>query len=108
MRQRLLSSLGRRRGSSRIAGQKERGLNEIQSTAYRQVQQIRGKADGKATEIYAHAYTQNPQAAEFYNFLKSLETYHKIFIKDSTLVLSTESDIFALLKHAATKTKGSP
>ena len=68
--------------------------------------QIRGEADAKATEIYARAYTQNPQAAEFYAFLKTLETYHKIFTKNSTLVLSTDSDMFALLKHAATKTTG--
>jgi modulator of FtsH protease HflC len=94
--------------SARIAGQRERDLNEIQSNAYRRVQEIRGQADAKATEIYARAYTQNPQAAEFYAFLKTLETYHKIFSKDSTLVLSTDSDIFALLKHAATKTTGSP
>ena len=94
--------------SARIAGQRERDLNEIQSNAYRRVQEIRGEADAKATEIYARAYTQNPQAAELYAFLKTLETYHKIFSKDSTLVLSTGSDIFALLKHAATKTTGSP
>src|SRR5882724_4577601 len=94
--------------SARIAGQRERDLNEIRSNAYRQVQQIRGEADAKATEIYARAYTQNPQAAEFYAFLKTLETYHKIFTKDSALVLSTDSDIFTLLKYAATKTKGSP
>jgi modulator of FtsH protease HflC len=94
--------------AARIAGQRDRDLNEIQSNAYRQVQQIRGEADAKATEIYALAYTQNPQAAEFYAFVKTLETYHKIFTKDSTLVLSTDSDIFTLLKHAATKTTGSP
>jgi modulator of FtsH protease HflC len=94
--------------SARIAGQRERDLNEIQSNAYRQVQQIRGESDAKATEIYARAYTQDPQAAEFYAFLKTLETYHKIFTKDSTLVLSTDSDIFALVKHAATKVNGSP
>jgi membrane protease subunit HflC len=90
--------------SARIAGQRERDVNEIQSNAYRQVQQIRGDADAKATEIYAKAYTQDPQAAEFYAFLKTLETYHTIFTKDSTLVLSTDGDIFALLKHATTKT----
>src|SRR6202030_1592579 len=50
--------------AARIAGQKERDLNEIQSTAYRKVQEIRGESDAKATEIYARAYTQNPQAAE--------------------------------------------
>src|SRR5580693_2745687 len=89
--------------SARIAGQRERDLNEIQSNAYRRVQEIRGEADAKATEIYARAYTQNPQAAEFYVFLKTLETYHKIFTKDSTLVLSTESQIFSLLKRAKPK-----
>ena len=93
--------------SARIAGQRERDINEIQSNAYRQVQQIRGEADAKASEIYARAYTQNPQAAEFYAFLKTLETYHTIFTKDSTLVLSTDSEIFALLKHAGTKTTAS-
>jgi modulator of FtsH protease HflC len=92
--------------SARIAGQRERDMNEIQSNAYRRVQQIRGESDAKATEIYAQAYTQDPQAAEFYAFLKTLETYHRIFTRDSTLVLSTESDIFALLKRAATKTTG--
>jgi modulator of FtsH protease HflC len=90
--------------SARIAGQRERDINEINSTAYRQVQQIRGEADAKATEIYARAYNQTPQAAEFYAFVKTLDAYHKIFTKDSTLVLSTDSDIFSLLKH--TKTKG--
>src|SRR5580693_5799897 len=89
--------------SARIAGQRERDLNEIQSNAYRRVQEIRGEADAKATEIYARAYTQSPQAAEFYVFLKTLETYHKIFSKDSTLVLSTESQIFSLLKRAKPK-----
>jgi len=86
--------------AARIAGQKERDLNEIQSTAYRKVQEIRGEADAKATEIYARAYTQNPQAAEFYGFLKSMETYRKVLTKESTLVLSTDSELFGLLKHS--------
>jgi membrane protease subunit HflC len=94
--------------AARIAGQKERDLNEIQSTAYRKVQEIRGESDAKATEIYARAYTQNPQAAEFYAFLKSMETYRRALAKDSTLILSTESDLFNLLKRAAPKPAPSP
>src|SRR6267378_904366 len=94
--------------AARIAGQKERDLNEIQSTAYRQVQQIRGEADGNATEIYAHAYTQSAQAAEFYNFLKSMDTYRKVLTKDSTLVFSTDSDLFGLLKRANAKPQTLP
>src|ERR1700716_2224796 len=94
--------------SARIAGQKERDLNEIQSTAYRRGQQIRGQADAKATEIYAQAYTQNSQAAEFYNFLKSMDTYRKVLTKDSTLVFSTDSDLFGLLKRANAKPQTLP
>ena len=94
--------------AARIAGQKERDLNEIQSTAYRQGQQIRGESDAKATEIYAHAYTQNPQAAEFYNFLKSMDTYRKVLTKDTTLVFSTDSDLFGLLKRANAKPQTLP
>jgi len=94
--------------AARIAGQKERDLNEIQSTAYRKVQEIRGEADAKATEIYARAYTQNPQAAEFYAFLKSMETYRKVLTKESTIVLSTDSDLFGLLKRAGAKPGPSP
>ena len=86
--------------AARIAGQKERDLNEIQSTAYRKGAGIRGQADAKATEIYARAYTQNPQAAEFYSFLKSMETYRRVLTKDSTLVLSTDSDLFRYLRHS--------
>jgi membrane protease subunit HflC len=94
--------------AARIAGQKERDLNEIQSTAYRKVQEIRGESDAKATEIYARAYTQNPQASEFYAFLKSLETYRKVLNKESTLVLSTDSDLFNLLKRATAKPTTAP
>jgi membrane protease subunit HflC len=89
--------------AARIAGQKERDLNEIQSTAYRKVQEIRGQSDARATEIYAKAYTQNPQAAEFYGFLKSMETYRKVLTKESTLILSTDSDLFNLLKRSSAK-----
>ena len=94
--------------SARIAGQRERDLNEIQSNAYLQVQKIRGEADAKASEIYATAYTQDSQAAEFYTFLKTLDAYRKIFTKDSTIVLSTDSQLFRLLKNAGARTVASP
>lgn len=90
--------------AARITGNKERDLNEIQSTAYKQVQEIRGEADAKASAIYAKAYTQKPEAAEFYRFLKSMETYGKVINNDSTLVLSTNSDLFSLLKKVEGKT----
>jgi membrane protease subunit HflC len=86
--------------AARIAGQRDRDLNEIESTAYRQVQQIRGQADAKASEIYARAYTQSPHAAEFYSFLKSMATYRRVLTKESTLVLSTDSDLLRYLRRS--------
>jgi membrane protease subunit HflC len=89
--------------AARITGNKERDINEIESMAYKRVQEIRGEADAKATEIYAQAYTQRPEAAEFFKFIKSMETYRKILNQDATIVLSTDSDLFALLKRIGRK-----
>jgi membrane protease subunit HflC len=91
--------------AARINGNKDRDLNQIESTAYKQVQQIQGEADAKATEIYAKAYAQKPEAAEFYKFTKSMETYRKVINNDATIVLSTNSDLFALLKQVERKNK---
>jgi membrane protease subunit HflC len=89
--------------AARINGKKERDINEIESTAYKRVQEIHGEADAKATEIYARAYTQKPEAAEFFKFTKSMETYRKILNGDATIVLSTNSDLFELLKRVEKK-----
>jgi membrane protease subunit HflC len=89
--------------AARINGNKERDINEIESTAYKRVQEIRGEADAKATEIYAGAYTQRPEATEFFKFMKVMETYRKVLNHDATIVLSTDSDLFALLKRIEKK-----
>ncbi|MEY3395627.1 MAG: hypothetical protein RL346_1863 [Verrucomicrobiota bacterium] len=88
--------------AARILGDKERDLNEISSKAYKEVQTIRGQADAKASEIYARAYGQNPKAAELYEFIKTMEMYRKTMGKQSTLLLSTDSDLFRFLKAAET------
>ncbi|MFM8443914.1 MAG: protease modulator HflC [Methylococcus sp.] len=89
--------------AARIHGNKDRDINEIESTAYKRVQEIRGEADAKATEIYASAYNQTPQAADFYRFTKSMDTYRKIIGGEATVVLSTNSDLFSLLKRIEPK-----
>ena len=89
--------------AARINGNRARDLNEIESTAYKQVQEIQGEADAKATEIYALAYAQNAESAGFYKFLKSMETYRKVINTDATIVLSTNSDLFTLLKKVDQK-----
>lgn len=86
--------------AARIRGEKERELKRIVSEAYRQSEEIRGRADAQATEIYAQAYNQNPQTRELYAFLKSLETYKSTFDPQTTLILSTDSDLFKYLKKS--------
>jgi membrane protease subunit HflC len=89
--------------AARITGKKERDINEIESAAYKRVQEIHGEADARATAIYAQAYTQKPEAAEFFKFSKSMETYRRILSGDATIVLSTNSDLFELLKRIEQK-----
>jgi membrane protease subunit HflC len=85
--------------AARIIGNKERDLKKIESEAYKQVEEISGKADATATEIYAAAYNQSPEALEFYEFTKTMETYQDILGGDSTVILSTNSDLFKYLKN---------
>ncbi|MDL1967069.1 MAG: protease modulator HflC [Deltaproteobacteria bacterium] len=79
----------------KILGEKERDLKQITSQAYKVAQEIKGKADAEATKIYAEAYGLDPG---FYSFVKTLETYKTALDKNSSLVLSTDSDFFKYLK----------
>ncbi len=87
--------------AARIRGNMTRDLNRIQSEAYRKVEEIRGEGDAKAAEVYANAYNQSPDAAQFYEFTRTLETYKSVISPDSTLIMSTDSDLFRLLKHTS-------
>lgn len=91
--------------AAKITGNKERELQQITSEAYKAVQKIRGEADATATEIYAKAYNQSPEARELYTFLRTMETYKKIATNEVTLVLSTETEVFRLLKSSAAVNK---
>lgn len=83
--------------AAKILGDMERDLRKIESEAYKTVQVTMGEADAKATEIYAKAFNQSPEAAEFYEFVRTLELYGAV-LEGSTVVLSTDSDLFKYLK----------
>ncbi len=78
-----------------ILGTVERRLKEIISTANREAVTIKGKADAEATKIYGEAYSQD---ADFYGFQKTLESYPTIVGNNTSLVLSSESDLYQFLK----------
>jgi modulator of FtsH protease HflC len=80
--------------AARIAGEKDRQLRVIESEAYRTAQEIRGKADAAAADIYAAAYNRDP---DFYRFLKSMGTLEESFDPETVLVLSTENELLRYL-----------
>ena len=84
--------------AARINGRRERELREVESIAYKRVQELRGEADAEATRIYANAYDKSVEARDFYGFLKTLDTYRTILGNRTSVVLSTDSELFRLLE----------
>ncbi len=83
--------------SAEIRGQKEKELLEIESEAFKTAEQIRGNADAEATAIYANAYNRDP---DFYQFMKTLETYRASLDQNVTLILSSNSEFLKYLKNS--------
>ena len=81
-----------------IEGQMKKELNQISSEAYKVAEEIKGKADAKAIDIYADAYNKDP---EFYAFLKTLDTYKDTIDEETTVILTTDSEYLTYLKDTA-------
>jgi membrane protease subunit HflC len=79
----------------KIEGDMEKDLKQITSEAYKTAQEIKGKADAEATMIYAQAFGKDP---DFYSFMQTLDTYKETMNKDSSLVLSTDSEFLKYFK----------
>ena len=79
----------------KIEGDMEKLLKQITSEAYRKAQELKGTADAEATLIYSKAFGKDP---DFYSFLQTLEIYKETMDKDSSLVLSTDSDFLRYFK----------
>ncbi len=79
----------------KIEGDMEKDLKLITSDAYRKGEVIKGKADAEATLIYAQAFGKDP---DFYSFIQTLDIYKETMDKNSTLILSTDSDFLKFFK----------
>jgi membrane protease subunit HflC len=80
--------------AARIRADADRDRTVILARAYEESQRLRGTGEAEATTIYAQTFADDP---EFYAFVRSLEAYERLLDSDSTLVLSTESDLFRYL-----------
>ena len=83
--------------ASKINGEKERDLKTIQSAAFRQAEEIMGRADARATSVYAGAYNQSASSRDLYSFVKSMETLEQTFDTTTTVIISTNSELYKYL-----------
>jgi membrane protease subunit HflC len=83
--------------AAEIRGQKERDVLAATSVGYKSAQELKGKADAKATSIYARAYGRDPS---FYEFWKSMDTLQTALDKNATVILSTDSELLKYMKES--------
>jgi membrane protease subunit HflC len=84
--------------ASKINGEKERELKRILSEATRKAEEIRGNADAEAAAIYANAYNQSAQSRDLYAFIKSMDALKSTIGEKTSVILSTDSELFQYLK----------
>jgi len=76
----------------------DRQVTVIQANAYRDGQIIRGEGDARAADIYARAFTKDP---EFYSFYRSIDAYRNSMGKEGDLlVLDPDNDFFRYLNQS--------
>ena len=80
--------------AQKIRAATDRDKTVILAEAYKTAQQIRGEGEAKALDIYATSFSKDP---DFYEFLRTLETYEKVIDKKTTLVLPVDSKLFKAL-----------
>ncbi|MEQ8764890.1 MAG: protease modulator HflC [Planctomycetota bacterium] len=76
--------------AQKIRNQTEREAAAIVSEAQSAAERIRGEADAEATRVYAEAFEKDP---EFYEFLRALEAYGKMFDENTLWVIPHSSPL---------------
>lgn len=82
--------------AQKIRSEAEKDKEILLADAYKTSEQIRGEGDAKAFKIYSSAYRQDPK---FFEFTRSMEAYKKTFSRNSTMVLTPDSEFLKYLKQ---------
>lgn len=82
--------------SVKIKAQADKERTVLLADSYRHAQELKGKGDAEAIKIYAQALEEDP---EFYSFLRTLEVYRKALVEGTTMVLSSDSELFQYLSQ---------
>lgn len=79
-----------------IEGRLSKDLRKIQSEAYRKAEEIKGRAEGLASAIYAKSFNVDPK---FYEFIRSMDAYKKSLKSEGRFILSSDSEFLKYLKN---------
>jgi modulator of FtsH protease HflC len=71
--------------AAKIIAETEREKTVILAEAYKEAQQLQGEGEAESIRIYAESFNQDPQ---FYQFLRTLESYQDSFNENTTILLS--------------------
>tara|TARA_Y100001970_G_scaffold289989_1_gene422061 strand:- start:11972 stop:12898 length:927 start_codon:yes stop_codon:yes gene_type:complete len=96
--QNMIAEKYRAQGEGRkqeILGKQIQREKELMSSAYFKSQEIIGRADAEAMDIYANAYSKDP---DFYNYYKTLETYKKTLDSTTVFILSTDNKFLKFIE----------
>ena len=83
--------------AERIRAEADRERTVILAEAYRDSEIIRGEGDAIAADVYAKAFSKDP---EFYSFYRSIEAYkNSLGAEGDLLVLDGEGDFLRYLNN---------
>ena len=78
--------------ANRIKATADREVTVIKAEATRKGEELRGDGDAERNQIFADAYTRDP---EFFEFYRSMQAYeHGMKSADTRLLISPDSDFF--------------
>ena len=98
-------SIGAAEGE-KIRADADRQREVVLAEAYREAQKIKGEGDARASTLYAQAFGQNPEFAQFY---RSLEAYRASFrSRSDVIVVDQSSEFFKYMKGPGSARPGQP
>ena len=97
-----LRAVGRTRGIT-IRAEADRNKVELVAKARRESEIVRGDGDAKRNNVFAKAFSKDP---EFFGFYRSMKAYSKsLGANGTTMVLSPDSEFFKFFNSSKSKAK---
>ena len=75
---------------------------KIEGEGEEQSKRLRGEVEAEIIELYARTIQTT---GDFYTFKRTLEVYEKSLDSDTRMILTTDSDLFRMLKQLGTTTQ---